>query len=167
MDRTHTNPVVNKTLHVTRGDGGGGGWAKACECVRKCTLLESGAYYWIEKYAILAGQQPQAHLFSHALESEQCTPTPNGPGASVQAGGLRAAFPVLCAFAALPRAGIWAGAYAPAPALGGFRPALVGVFKHQRQCVLCSKSSPLTHSVMVLHIVPNELSQRDFETYVR
>ena len=62
-----------------------GGWAKACECVRKCTLLESGAYYWIEKYAILAGQQPQAHLFSHALESEQCTPTPNGPGPSVQA----------------------------------------------------------------------------------
>ena len=115
----------------------------------------------------LAGQQPQAHLFSHALESEQCTPTPNGPGASVQAGGLRAAFPVLCAFAALPRAGIWAGAYAPAPALGDFCPALVGVFKHQRQCVLCSKSSPLTHSVMVLHIVPNELGQRDFETYVR
>ena len=33
----------------------------------------------------LAGQQPQAHLFSHALESEQCTPTPNGPGPSVQA----------------------------------------------------------------------------------
>ena len=65
------------------GEGGGG--AKACECVRKCTLLESGAYYWIEKYAILAGQQPQAHLFSHALESEQCTPTPNGPGPSVQA----------------------------------------------------------------------------------
>ena len=64
---------------------GEGGWAKACECVRKCTLLESGAYYWIEKYAILAGQQPQAHLFSHALESEQCTPTPNGPGPSVQA----------------------------------------------------------------------------------
>ena len=108
--------------------GEGGGWAKACECVRKCTLLESGAYYWIEKYAILAGQQPQAHLFSHALESEQCTPTPNGPGASVQAGGLRAAFPVLCAFAALPRAGIWAGAYAPAPALGDFRPALAGGF---------------------------------------
>ena len=65
--------------------GEGGRWAKACECVRKCTLLESGAYYWIEKYAILAGQQPQAHLFSHALESEQCTPTPNGPGPSVQA----------------------------------------------------------------------------------
>ena len=37
-------------------------------------------------------------------------------------------FPVLCAFAALPRAGIWAGAYAPAPALGDFRPALVGGF---------------------------------------
>ena len=36
--------------------------------------------------------------------------------------------PVLCAFAALPRACIWAGAYAPAPALGDFRPALAGGF---------------------------------------
>ena len=147
------------TLHVTRGG------PKACECVRKCTLLEYGANSWIEKYAILAGQQPQAHIFSHALESEQCTPTPNGPGASVQAGGLRAAFPVLCAFAALAPAGIWAGAYAPAPALGDFRPALVGVFKHQRQGVLCSKSSPLTRSVMVLHILPQELGQCNFDPF--